>query len=441
MENYSDLIESTVNDQSLLLLAIGCLAFSALLLIIYLISYIKIFKKAGKPGWAIFVPIYNYIVMLQIAKMSLINIILSLIPIVNIFVMFKLNINIAKRFGKGTGFGIGLTLFSIIFIPLLAFSDSVIVDSIEDTPSSNTINNGLENSQIQNDIPVQNNMGMLNIETEPNIINNGTNMTTPMENNINNVSAEPAMPNIVPEPNAFNSQGMTTSMENNINNASAEPAMPNIVEEPNAFNNQVNMTTPMENNMNTASEEPVVPNIVEEPNAFNSQVNMTTPMENNINNASAEPVVPNIVEEPNAFNNQVNMTTPMENNMNNASEEPVMPNIMPEPNAFNSQVNMTTPMENNMNNASEEPAMPNIMPEPNAFNSQGVTTPMENNINNASEEPVISDIKTESNDNSILNNTQHSELLETSDKKICSKCGLEIPSIVTVCPKCGTEND
>ena len=84
----------------------------------------KIFTKAGKPGWAAIIPIYNLIVLLQIAGKPLWWIVLFCIPIVNIVVAVMVLINVAKAFGKGTGFAIGMLLLSPIFIPILGFSDA-----------------------------------------------------------------------------------------------------------------------------------------------------------------------------------------------------------------------------------------------------------------------------------------------------------------------------
>ena len=46
--------------------------FIALILIIAIVAGIwKTFQKAGEPGWAAIVPIYNFIIMLKIAEKSL----------------------------------------------------------------------------------------------------------------------------------------------------------------------------------------------------------------------------------------------------------------------------------------------------------------------------------------------------------------------------------
>ena len=84
----------------------------------------KLFTKAGKPGWAAIIPIYNFIVLLQIAGKPLWWIVLFFIPVVNIVAAAMVMIGVAKAFGKGTGFALGLLFLSPIFIPILGFSDA-----------------------------------------------------------------------------------------------------------------------------------------------------------------------------------------------------------------------------------------------------------------------------------------------------------------------------
>jgi hypothetical protein len=95
-------------------------------LIIWVISVIgkwKIYEKAGKPGWAAIIPIYNYIVMLEIVGKPIWWIILLLIPCVNIVIaIWVLNL-LAKSFGQSEGFTIGLILLPFIFYPILGFGN------------------------------------------------------------------------------------------------------------------------------------------------------------------------------------------------------------------------------------------------------------------------------------------------------------------------------
>ena len=84
----------------------------------------KVFTKAGKPGWASIVPIYNVYVMLQIAGRPGWWLLLFVIPLVNIVIGILVAIDIAKSFNKSAGYGIGLALLGFIFYPMLGFSDA-----------------------------------------------------------------------------------------------------------------------------------------------------------------------------------------------------------------------------------------------------------------------------------------------------------------------------
>ena len=84
----------------------------------------KVFTKAGQPGWACLIPIYNIYIMCKIAGKPGWWLLLMLIPFVNFIIAIMLCIAIAEKFGKGTGFGIGLALLGIIFFPILAFGDA-----------------------------------------------------------------------------------------------------------------------------------------------------------------------------------------------------------------------------------------------------------------------------------------------------------------------------
>ncbi len=84
----------------------------------------KVFTKAGQPGWACLVPIYNIIVLLQIVGKPLWWIVLMLIPLVNFIVAILVMVELAKKFGKGTGFALGLAFLGFIFFPILGFGDA-----------------------------------------------------------------------------------------------------------------------------------------------------------------------------------------------------------------------------------------------------------------------------------------------------------------------------
>jgi hypothetical protein len=84
----------------------------------------KVFVKAGQPGWACIIPIYNWYIMLKIGGKPGWWLLLFLIPVINIiFVIWTVNM-ISKSFGKDEGFTVGLLLLGIIFWPILGFGSA-----------------------------------------------------------------------------------------------------------------------------------------------------------------------------------------------------------------------------------------------------------------------------------------------------------------------------
>jgi hypothetical protein len=81
----------------------------------------KIFEKAGKPGWAAIIPIYNIVVLLEIVGRPVWWILLLLIPIVNIVVGFLLALDLSRSFGHDLAFALGLFFLGFVFYPILAF--------------------------------------------------------------------------------------------------------------------------------------------------------------------------------------------------------------------------------------------------------------------------------------------------------------------------------
>ncbi len=82
----------------------------------------RVFSKAGQPGWGVLVPIYNVFLMCKIAQRPAWWMILLFVPVVNLIIAVILSVDIAKHFGKGTGFGVGLAFLGFIFYPVLGFS-------------------------------------------------------------------------------------------------------------------------------------------------------------------------------------------------------------------------------------------------------------------------------------------------------------------------------
>lgn len=92
--------------------------------ILMIVSVWKIFSKAGQPGWAAIVPIFNMYIMLQVAGKPGWWLLLMFIPVANLIVIILMYIGVAESFNKGAGFGLGLAFLPIIFMPILAFGDA-----------------------------------------------------------------------------------------------------------------------------------------------------------------------------------------------------------------------------------------------------------------------------------------------------------------------------
>lgn len=103
----------------------GLFLFIELALVILMIAACwRIFTKAGKPGWACLIPIYNVFVMLDIAGKPAWWFLLLLIPVVNLIIGILLLAGIAANFGKGGGFVVGMIFLPIIFYPILGFGSA-----------------------------------------------------------------------------------------------------------------------------------------------------------------------------------------------------------------------------------------------------------------------------------------------------------------------------
>jgi hypothetical protein len=95
------------------------------------LCFYKVLEKGHQPGWASFVPFYNYALLF---KMSGKNPALALIfvggfiPVIgficSVVGLILLGMAVGKAFGKDGGFIVGLVLLGIVFYPILGFGSS-----------------------------------------------------------------------------------------------------------------------------------------------------------------------------------------------------------------------------------------------------------------------------------------------------------------------------
>jgi len=135
-----------MNEANMFAIAIlsrlGIFVLSYVIVLLF-VSLWHVFKKAGKPGWASIIPIYNILIWLDIAEKPRAWFFLLIIPVVNILAIIFINISVANKFGKSPVFGgLGLTFLSFIFYPILASPESKYLGSDDtniDTSKINTL--------------------------------------------------------------------------------------------------------------------------------------------------------------------------------------------------------------------------------------------------------------------------------------------------------------
>jgi len=118
-------VEISASQQAMAGFFSQLLVYSAILFFIILFeAQWKLYTKAGKPGWATIVPIYNVIVLLEIVRKPMFWFVLLLIPVVNIvFAIWVVNL-LSRRFGKDEGFTVGMILLPFVFYPILGFGSA-----------------------------------------------------------------------------------------------------------------------------------------------------------------------------------------------------------------------------------------------------------------------------------------------------------------------------
>ena len=348
---------SGFDTSNILLPVIIFSVISFIIAIIYLAANIKLYTKAGKPWWAAIIPIYNIIVLMDIANLKYTNLLFLLIPILGIIIfMIKLNIGIAKRFNKGTGYALGLIFLPIIFLPLLAFS------------KEEALNKSVENKNMANNIEQINNINSLNAETEINSNNSF--------DNINQIDVLQ---------NPINTE-INTNNTNNLESFSQTSTMSSDL-------NTMNQSLNSQNNFNMESD-------------LNMEVLNDIPVfENNNISSNFEQIDINQITNPNTIN-EVNTFNQFSINNNATNEATNNQNII-EPTITNNNIMS----ENNISN--EQNANPNI---------ETLSVEQPNNLFYANANEIVD-----------LNNK--------TKGNFCKNCGTEMPTIVTICPKCGTENE
>ena len=370
--------------------------------ILKIVSLWKIFKKAGKPGWASIVPIYNIYIMCEIAEKEWWYILLLCVPFVNIYAIIVLYNGMAKKFGKGGGFVVGMILLPVVFFPMLAFGkDATIVNNQPNTSNqnnmadntlgtnANTLPNMNEKTMIANEMVTPNNPVMRepvmsnpvgnvpfgNTSAESGLnsqnVNVGQNIEPSLESNQN----IPAMDgHVMPQSNDNVAPTFNNVAQDNVQT----PVMPNTMDAAQNVNVMQNIGPSLESVQNTsAMDEHVMPQ---------SNDNVTSPTFNNVAQDNVQtPVMPNTMDAAQNVNVGQNIGKSLENVQNNTvMNEHVMPqptdNVVPSFDNANNNANQSINEEVSSNAENTMNMSPSTQKEMLDINDESDAA-LENNIN------------------------------------------------------------
>ena len=361
---------------------------SMTLSILMIISLWKIFKKAGKPGWASIVPIYNIYIMCEIAEKEWWYILLLCVPFGYIYVMIVLCNGMAKKFGKSGGFVVGMILLPVVFFPMLAFGkDAAIVNNQPNTSNENNMTDNTA-SVSANAAAVPNMNGQTAMTTNEMAIENNPVMNEPVMSNpvgsvpFGNTSAE----------SGLNSQN-NESVQNNHNiSAMDEPVIPQ---------SNDNVAPTFDNVAHDNVQTPVMPNTMEAAQNVNVTQNIEPSLESNQNiSAMDEPVMPKSNDNvaPQTFNNVAQDNVQM----------PVTPNTMDAAQNVNVEQNIGPSLESVQN----KPVMNGpVMPQPNDN-----VAPTFDNVNNNANQSVNEEISSNAENAMNTDFSTQEEMLDINDE-------------------------
>lgn len=120
--DYTYYSSTSATDSILSGVGAGTIVMSLIVALFSIVTMWMIFKKAGQPGWAVIIPIYNLVVLLRVVKLDWWHILIFLlVPFAAVVYAIIIPLKLAKVFGKSTAFGVLSIFFSIITNAILAF--------------------------------------------------------------------------------------------------------------------------------------------------------------------------------------------------------------------------------------------------------------------------------------------------------------------------------
>lgn len=102
----------------------GNLALTIAFIVLEVIGLWGVFAKAGRPGWWALVPIFDLFVLLRVVGRPWWLAVLFFVPFVDLVVAIVVYYALAKSFGKGVAYTVGLLVLGFVFVPVLGFGSA-----------------------------------------------------------------------------------------------------------------------------------------------------------------------------------------------------------------------------------------------------------------------------------------------------------------------------
>lgn len=99
-------------------------AVAVALLLVIAVSLWRVFTKMGQQGWTGIVPVLNFVSIGVLAGRAWWFGVITIVPCIGFFFVVVLLHDLAKMFGHGILFTIGLVVLPFVFLPYLAFVPS-----------------------------------------------------------------------------------------------------------------------------------------------------------------------------------------------------------------------------------------------------------------------------------------------------------------------------
>ena len=116
-------MDNATNDMLPLGFMIGFLS----VLLLTAVAMWKIYSKAGEAGWKSLISIYNTFVFQRIVGRPAWWVLLMLVPVVNIVLAMIECADLARVFGKGVGYAVGLVLLGPFYVMAIGFGPATYV--------------------------------------------------------------------------------------------------------------------------------------------------------------------------------------------------------------------------------------------------------------------------------------------------------------------------